>query len=114
MKSKQNFIYYKDSFNYYNLITKIDPNYRLVFDRKYKFFAIINTSKNNQICLKFSTFSFDIIKILQKSRIERNKIIFKEIEENNEKIEMQNKQNLICNTGDIFKEKLYFSSRINL
>ena len=44
---------YKDMFNNYNLITKINPNYKLYRNTKMGCFVILNSAKNNQICLNF-------------------------------------------------------------
>ena len=65
MRINNNYIeLYKDNYNIYNLITKIDKNYQLVFNKKKKIFQIINIAKNNQICLIFNNFSLNILKIL--------------------------------------------------
>lgn len=104
MKNNQYFVSFKDTYNIYNLITKINNSYKLVFSQKYKYFAIINTAKNNEICIKFNSFSMNIIKKLQKSRIERNKIIFKEIEEFNNKIIQKNIDNFKDNITSLVKE----------
>lgn len=74
---------YKDNFNYYNLITKINPNYRLYFNKKTKLFEIINIANFGEICLKFSSFSLKLLEILQKSSVCNSKIIFKKIENHN-------------------------------
>lgn len=114
MKNNNYYITYKDMFNIYNLITKINPDYRLVFSTKYKYFAIINIAKNNQICLKFTNFSLDIITKLQQTRVERKKIIFKELDEFNDNL--TNKKTQICKDLiiDNYKENKYLSSRLKL
>ena len=60
---------YKDMYNIYNLITKINKNYKLYFDNNDKLFKIINVANNNEICLKTKHLSSDIIKTLQKTKI---------------------------------------------
>lgn len=104
---------YKDNFNYYNLITKINPFYKLYFDKKNKCFIIANSAKNNQICLKFNSFSIDLLKILSKSRIENSKKIFEEIDVFNENL----KQNYIKKTSQKANDKLIdflnFSHRVS-
>lgn len=77
---------YKDNFNYYNLITKINPNYRLYFNKKTKLFEIINIANFGEICLKFSSFSLNLLKILQNSSVCNSKKIFEEIENHNSKL----------------------------
>lgn len=84
-----NCVPYKDMFNYYNLITKIDPGYKLVFNQRDKLFMVINSAKNNQICLKFSMFSFDLFKKLQMSRIENSKYLFQKIDNYNQSLEQK-------------------------
>ena len=97
---------FKDNFNYYNLITKINSNYRLFFNQKTKMFEIINIAKNNEICLIFSHFSFDLLKKLQKSSIKNSEQLFKSIDEHNQKILDKNIQNQISNFKAKTKEIL--------
>ena len=84
---------FKDNFNYYNLITKINPNYRLFFNQLTKSFEIINIAKNNEICMKFNNFSCNLLKILQKTKTENSTQLFKFIDEHNQKIINKNIQN---------------------
>lgn len=108
---KPNYVLYFDNFNYHNLIKKIDSGYRLMFDNIKKIFIIINIANNNEICLKFNSFSFDLIKTLQKTRIENAKEIFNEIDKYNEKLE----NNKICDiknkTTSSAKDLIKFSKR---
>ena len=104
---------YKDMYNYYNLITKINPNYTLCFDKKNKNFVVINFANNNEICLKFNDFSLNIENYLQKMQISNSKIIFDFIEENNEKIDRKNTQNLINNVETRIEELVWLSRRTN-
>ena len=83
---------YKDMLNIYNLITKIDKNYKLIFDAKHKEFIIINSAKNNQVCLKFKDFSLNILKLLQKSRVENLNKIINEIDDFNNDLMLKNKE----------------------
>ncbi len=112
MKTNQYFVYYKDNYNIYNLITKINKGYRLVFSQKYKYFAIINSAKNNEICLKFNSFSLNIVEKLLNSRIERNKIIFREIEEFNDKIKEKNIDNFKQYMTDYIKENYKLCTKV--
>lgn len=84
---------YHDMFNYYQRIKKINKNYLLCFDNINKFFIILNTAKNNQICLKFNNFCLNIEKILQKTKIENASKLFVEIDENNKKLVNSNLKN---------------------
>ena len=104
---------YKDMFNYYNLITKINPNYSLCFDKKNKNFVVVNFANNNEICMKFNDFSVNIEKYLQKMQISNAKEIFNSIEENNEKVNRKNTQNLINNVETRVEELLWLSRRTN-
>ena len=81
---------YKDMFNYYNLITKINPFYKLYFNKNNKCFCIVNSAKNNQICLNFNSFNINIINILQKTQIENSTKIFEKIDNFNEKLIQKN------------------------
>lgn len=104
---------YYDNFNYYNLITKIDRDYRLCFDNIEKLFIIINIAKNNQICLKFKSFSFNLIKSLQKTRVENSKFIFDEIDSNNNKIILDNHKVIKNKAIDSLHDLIKFSNRTN-
>lgn len=97
---------YKDNFNYYNLITKINSNYKLYFNQKTKMFEIINIANNNEICLIFSNFSFNLIKKLQMSSINNSYELFKSIDDHNQKIIDKYAQNQISNFKDKTKEIL--------
>ena len=107
------FDYYKDNYNIYNLITKIDENYRLIFNKKEHDFCIINIAKNNQICLKFKSFSFNIIKTLSKTRVENSQKIFKEIENFNNNLELKNQNKLNIDLKDRIDNLYKFSKRVN-
>lgn len=77
---------YKDMFNYFNRIKKIDKDYVLLFDNINKLFIIINSAKNNEICLKFNDFKLNIEEVLQRTRIENSTKIFNEIDNINSKV----------------------------
>ncbi len=81
---------YKDMFNIYNLITFINKNYILCYHKKLKCFCIINSAKNNQICLKFNNFHQNILKLLEQTKIENSKKLFKFIDEHNQILEENN------------------------
>ena len=106
---------YKDNFNYYKLITKINPNYRLFFNQLTKSFEIINIAKNNEVCLNFNTFSYDLLKKLQKTKSKNSTQLFKSIDEHNQKIinkNIQNQTNLIKDkTNEILRtsQTFYFN-----
>ena len=108
-----NFEEYKDQFNIYNLITLIDKNYRLVFDRCNKIFCVINIAKNNQICLNFKDFNQNIIFLIQKSRIENSYKIFNELEIFNENLNKKLIKNQIQKTGDKLHELSKIYKRLN-
>ena len=104
---------YKDMFNYYNLITKINPNYTLCFDKKNKCFLIVNFANNNEICLKFNNFSLNLLQILQKTQISNSKKLFQEIDKNNELIESKNTKNLSNKIKDKTSEIDWLIKRSN-
>ena len=104
---------YKDMYNIYNLITKINKNYRLYYDKKHKCFLIINLANNYEVCLKFSSFSQNIIKILQKTQISNACRIFKEIEENNEVVFKQKEREIQNKVSNKIEEVNWLVSRKN-
>ena len=108
-----NYELYKDQFNIYNLITKIDVGYRQVFNKVNKTFCIINIAKNNQICLKFSDFNKNILFLLQKSRVENSYKIFNHIEIYNENLNQKLNKNKIDNTVNKLKELSKIYNRLN-
>lgn len=81
---------YKDQFNYYNLIQKINHELRLYFNKKTKKFVIINIYKNYEICKEFDTFFENILQDLRFYRIENFNQILKLTEEHNDKINQKN------------------------
>ena len=107
------FDYYKDNYNIYNLITKINKDYRLVFNKKENNFCIINIAKNNQICLKFNSFLFNIIKTLLETRVENSQKIFNEIENFNNNLEFKNQNKLNNDLKDRVDNLFKFSKRVN-
>lgn len=104
---------YKDQFNIYNLITLINKNYRLVFDKKNKIFCVLNIAKNYQICLKFKAFNKNIIFLLQKTKVENSKKLFDEIEKFNENLNKKYLNNKLEETADKFREITKIYKRLN-
>ena len=93
MKFNQNYCFeYNDSFNLFNRIKKINPNYKLFINKKDNCFIVINSAKNNQICLNFNNFNQNIEKILQFTKVENSKNLFCLVDKNNEKLEQSKKQ----------------------
>lgn len=107
------FCEYKDIYNIYKLITKIDKNYRLCFDKKNKQFVVINIAKNNQICCKTKSLCLNFIKFLQVSRVENINKIVKDIEENNSLILQKNKDNMKDLMSVKMKDVLDISKRVS-
>lgn len=98
MKFHLNYCYkYKDLYNLYNKIKKINSNYELYYNSKDKMFIIVNIAKNNEICLTFYNFNLDIEKILKFTNIKNFSQIFNYLNTNNE--------NLRQNKINAFKEK---------
>lgn len=108
-----NYESFKDSFNIYNLITFIDKNYRLFFDKIKKQFVVINIAKNYQICLKFNNFKLNILKTLQFTRIEHSKKIFENIENYNEILTEKNTIFTRQKVSDSLKNLIDYSKRTN-
>lgn len=110
-----NFVYeeYKDMFNYYNLITKINRGYRLYFNKKNRTFEVLNIFNNYESCLKFNSLSENILEKLQKSQIIFSNKIYDEIENNNEKISQDFENNLKYSTFCKLEEVSKFAKRTN-
>ena len=111
MKNFQYLEEYKDMFNIYKLITKIDKGYRLYFDKKNKEYLILNLAKNNEICLKTRFLSPEITILLIKSRIENINKIIKEVDDNNDYLTYKNNERVKNDLKDKMKECLNFSKR---
>lgn len=84
MKDAKHLYLYKDMFNKYNLIKKINKYYELYFDAKNKLFIILNSANYNEICLNFNDLCINIEKTLQKTLVQNSKNIFFEIENDND------------------------------
>lgn len=104
---------YKDNFNVSNLIKKINPYYKLYFNKKDKIYFIVNSAKNNEICLKFYNFNQNVLKILQSTKVENSHKLFKEIDNFNYLTELKNKNSIIENTSQKIIELNNFSKRVN-
>ncbi len=86
---------YYDNFNLYNLIKKINSDYELYFDNINKNYLIVNSAKNYQICLKFSNFNADVLKILHETKIENAQTLFNRIDLENENLKNNQIKKLI-------------------
>ena len=104
---------YKDNYNIYNLITKINNGYRLYFCQEEKLFYIINIANRNEICHKFSTVNAEILKFLQISRVENAQNLFNDIEKSNTKLSQKIQKNNIEKFNNMLAELSYQSSRNN-
>lgn len=114
MKFNLNYcVLYKDNFNVSNLIKKINPQYKLYFNQKDKIYFIVNSAKNNEICLKFYNFNQNVLKILQSTKVENSHKLFKEIDNFNYLTELKNKNSIIENTSQKIIELNNFSKRVN-
>ena len=113
---KFNFKYcflYQDNFNIYNLIRKINADYRLYFNSKDKIYFIVNIAKNYEICFKFYNFNTNILKNLQYSKIENSLQIFREIDNFNLMTELKNKKSITDSTTLKIAEIANVSKRLN-
>lgn len=90
--NKLYFIKYKDQFNYYNIIQKINPGFRLYFNNKNKKFVIVNIYNNFEICKVFDAFFENIIQDLRFFRIENYNKILNLNEKTNAKIKEKNEE----------------------
>lgn len=95
MKFNKNYCkLYKDQFNYYNLMQKIKPSYRLFFNEKEKKFIVVNIDKNYEICKIFNGFLDNLIQDLRFSKIENYNKILNYIDNGNEKLSTKQAQNI--------------------
>ena len=114
MKFNLNYcVLYNDNFNLSNLIKKINLQYKLYFNQKDKIYFIVNSAKNNEICLKFYNFNQNVLKILQSTKVENSHKLFKEIDNFNYLTELKNKNSIIENTSQKIIELNNFSKRAN-
>ena len=109
--NKKYFFKYKDMFNIYHLITKINAGYRLYFCELNKQFYIVNINNNFELCYSFKSFFSNILNDLRFYKIENINQIIKSIDENNEKLQQNNTNKTIENTLDLIKEKDYLIKR---
>lgn len=99
---------YKDQFNYYNIIKKINPSFRLYFNKKLRRFEIINIFNNFEICYSFISFFRNIESDLRFSKIENLNLILKNIDINNNQIDKKN------NIKNYEKNKFCFNEYLSL
>ena len=104
---------YKDMYNYYKIITKINPNYKLCFDKKNKDFVVINSAKSDEICLRFSNFNKNIEKELITSQSKNARQIFEMIETHNREIEETRKKDSANMLKTRVEELFHYSKRTN-
>lgn len=104
---------YFDQYNIYNLITKINPNYRLFFDKKNKKFVIFNVRNNFEECLRFDSFNFDILGNLQKYDIKNARDIFRKIDEQNAMLEQKQSEKCSDEMKCQIKDLSHYLSRTN-
>lgn len=74
---------YKDLFNNYNKIKKINPGYKLYFNNKDKKFVIVNIYNNFEICKVFDTLFGNFEDDLRFSEIRNINQILQKIENDN-------------------------------
>ncbi len=110
-QKKYDLVLYKDQYNIYNLITKIDKGYRLYFDRKSKLFIIAKNANFLQICCKTAILSPNMLNSLQKSRIENLQKIVREIDDFNEDLLQKNRERLKKNITDKMVDFVTVSKR---
>lgn len=103
---------YKDNYNIYNLIKKLNSVYTLFYDTKNLRFLIVDIEKN-EICLATQKLDSSILLKLQMTRVENSKKLFEKIELNNAKIEEQNINKIKQKTIDFATDYIKTSKRTN-
>lgn len=104
---------YKDQFNLYNLIKKINAGYRLYFNNKDKVFIIFNIDNNFEQIKIFSSFSENILRDLRFSKICNLNNILKYIDESNENLKLNNEKKINNISSFVSNEITTISSRSN-
>lgn len=102
---------YKDMFNYYNLVQKINHGYRLYFNNKDNFFAVVNVNQNYEICKVFNSLFRNFEHDLRFSNITNFSLIMQKIDLDNEKLIQKNKAKHRAESKLIAKELLSISNR---
>ena len=82
---------YKDNYNLYNRIKKINKNHELYFDSFNKEFLIVNSANNYEICLNFSNFNQNIEEKLKFSQVSNITNYLNFLEEHNHNLEIKSK-----------------------
>ena len=113
MKKIMNLTKYNDMYNYSKRIKKINKNYELFYDSFNKLFIILNNANNGEICLKFNSFNLNIENILQKTSVKNSRILFKEIEETNNKLDNLKLKKVKNSLTDKCNELTMYSYRTN-
>ena len=111
--NSMNYVLYKDQFNYYNLIRKINPNYRLFFNKKNKKFYIININNNFEQCYKLEKITDYFLQQLYFSQIHNFNKVLESIEECNSRLEKININNLYDKTSFALDEITKINNRSN-
>ena len=104
---------YRDLFGYYKIITKINPFYKLCFDKKAKDFVVINTDRNEEVCIRFDEFNFNLEKSLQESHVKNAEKIFEMVDEHNREVEQKAKKDSSYMLKTRLNELFSYSKRTN-
>lgn len=104
---------YKDMFNIYNNIRKINRGYRLFFNIKNNKFAVVNIYKNFEICKEYSSIFENIEQDLRFFKIENYNNIIQFIDECNYKSITNNNKNIKQSCSNFANEISIISSRSN-
>ncbi len=82
-----------DAFNIAERIKALNPNYFVVFNTKNNKFEVHNTKQTNTFCITCDNgLNYTVIQKLRKTNIENIKKLMQEIEENNLKLENEQKR----------------------
>ena len=109
--SNLHFEKYKDLFGYHYKIKKINPGYRLYFNKKHRKFSIINIYNNFEICATYNKISEINLHNLRFFKIENFQKIINSIELYNQNLVDKNYQNNQNQMKNIFNEYKNLSIR---
>lgn len=104
---------YKDMFNLYNKIQKINSGFRLYVNVKNHKFAIVNIYKNFEICKEFNNIFENIEQDLRFSKIENYNKIINFVEHENKKLMDLQEEKSKSTINNLTHEILAISSRSN-
>lgn len=101
-----------DLFNISNRVKTIDKNYRIFFNLeklRYELYYTLGINLSFEICIPFDVLDDRTIELVNKSRVTNFNSIIEEIEENNEKLKLQQENYARENAMNLIQSFEHFS-----